>query len=176
MILGEPLEAIVKLEQKYNSDDDEDERNYSFHENFETNSEKWDDNQLPDCKPLEEELIKGALKNQLETLSNLAKSTCQACHKQFSVKQSFITHLKICNPSQLASIQENVAVKGTNGEASKENKRSSLSCRFCPRTFAKKKCLAKHEYQHQIDPENLNLSKNPEKNKRKTSGFAMPKV
>ena len=133
-ILGEPqlMEPLVKVEQSYNSGDEEEGVNkFAINlpgtNNVDIACEKCGQTfsvraelvaHLQECNPVqidrlpsvpepktEEELLKRALLNKIEALSKLARSTCQSCHKQFNDRSQFIVHLKICNPSQLESFQ-----------------------------------------------------------------------
>ena len=212
-ILGEPqlMEPLVKVEQSYNSGDEEEGVNkFAINlpgtNNVDIACEKCGQTfsvraelvaHLQECNPVqidrlpsvpepktEEELLKRALLNKIEALSKLARSTCQSCHKQFNDRSQFIVHLKICNPSQLESLQapaqDRKRVKREpeaqisefindydEEEEEEDFDPKAITCRFCPRQFTKRKCLAKHEYLHQTDPDNPKLLKLNKKRRKK---------
>ena len=142
----------------------------------------------PDSEPTtEENILRRALLDKIEALSKLTKSNCQSCHMQFSNREQLIMHLKVCNPNQLSSLR---VIKTTNYESMKhlaeesedneeEYNSKAITCRFCPRQFTMKKCLAKHEYLHQADPDNPKLQSRAKKKrtriKKPKDGPSMPK-
>lgn len=210
------MEPQVKVEQNYESGDEdhEDVNKFAFdmpEEKFEVACDKCGlkfsvrselVSHLEECNPAqleklppeiqpktEEELLKRALLSKIEALSKLTKSTCQSCHKQFNNRNQFVTHLKICNPSQLQFLQPPEVKKQSKSKRKNEMSDfiddededeeddynpNAITCRFCPRQFTMKKCLAKHEYLHQTDPDNPKLFKENKK-KRSSNGVSMPK-
>ena len=81
---------------------------------------------------------------------------CLQCHKQFYNQENFTLHLKICNPTQLLKVGINTTF---HPNLENTDAKPKFKCRICSRSFTSLKCLTKHEYLHQTDPDNPKLAK-----------------
>ena len=127
---------------------------------------------LIECYPEQIERLPPKPELNIKEETSGRRERCEACHKEFNGRSSMVTHLKICNPSQLSSLASRHKEAGKVASAGSSSGHM-MTCAYCPRQFAMRKCLEKHERLHQTDPDNPKLFQNNKKKSR--TGHGMPK-
>jgi len=166
VVKGEPtpVEPFVKLEQDYNSEDEDDDvkenynnQNQNHISHIEETKEALTPEQIAEKRRL-------AHLKRVETLKNQPKETCEKCKKSFTFRAHFISHLETCNPDQIGTLPpKNVKEPETEEEA---NKRREVSLQKRMETLSKLKMeacdLCGKEFKHRSNILNHLKLCNPE--------------
>ena len=115
------VEPLVKLEQDYNSEDED----ADVKLNVDTKEEY--SMLTPDQQA---EKRRQAHLKRVETLKNQPKETCDKCAKSFTFRAHFISHLESCNPDQIDSLPPRNAKEPETEEELNRKREVSLSKRM----------------------------------------------
>lgn len=160
-VKGEPtvVEPLVKLEQDYHSEEEDDDVKENFNQNH---IDTKDFNALTPEEISEKRRL--AHLKRVETLKNQPKETCDKCNKSFTFRAHFVSHLEFCNPEQIETLPpKNVKEPETEEEA---NRKREVSLMKRMQTLSKikfEKCdLCGKEFKHRSNILNHLKLCNPE--------------